>query len=82
MWPRKEVVTENGMVTSFHPQATMTGVEILRKGGNAVDTAVATSLALGVAEPEMSGLGGRNFAVIYIRNSGEIIAIDGGLTMV
>jgi gamma-glutamyltranspeptidase/glutathione hydrolase len=76
MWPRSEVVTEDGMVTSFHPQATMAGVEILRKGGNAVDAAVAISLALGVAEPAMSGLGGRNFAVFYMAGSDEVTAID------
>jgi gamma-glutamyltranspeptidase/glutathione hydrolase len=76
MWPRREIVSEKGMVTSFHPQATMAGKEILLKGGNAVDAAVATSLALGVAEPAMSGLGGRNFAVIYMRETGKITAIN------
>jgi gamma-glutamyltranspeptidase/glutathione hydrolase len=75
MWPREEIVSDRGMVTSFHPQATMAGKEILLKGGNAVDAAVATSLTLGVVEPAMSGLGGRNFAVIFMRELGEVTAI-------
>ena len=76
LWPKEEVVTENGMVTSLHPQATMAGVEILKKGGNAADAAVATSLAVGVALPRMSGLGGRNFAVVYMREYDKTIAIE------
>jgi gamma-glutamyltranspeptidase/glutathione hydrolase len=76
MWPKEEVVSENGMVTALHPQASIAGLRILKIGGNAVDAAVATSLALGVVEPGMSGLGGRNFAVIYMHKSGEILSID------
>ena len=74
MWLKKEVISGKGMVTSSHPQATMAGVELLLRGGNAIDAAVATSLALGVAEPAMSGLGGRNFVVIRPQ-SGDVTAI-------
>lgn len=76
LWPKNEVVAENGMVTSLHPQATMAGVEILKKGGNAVDAAVATSLAVGVTLPMMSGLGGRNFGVIYMHGDGKTMSIE------
>ena len=76
MWPKEEVVSENGMVTALHPQASIAGLGILKMGGNAVDAAVATSLTLGVVEPGMSGLGGRNFTVIYMHKSGEILSID------
>ncbi|MBO4289239.1 MAG: gamma-glutamyltransferase, partial [Lachnospiraceae bacterium] len=62
---RPEISGKNGAVSSNNPYATKAGLEILRKGGNAVDAAVAVSLALGVVEPCDSGIGGGCFSLFY-----------------
>ncbi len=58
---RPLIMGRRGAVGSNHPMATQAGLDILRAGGNAADAAVAISLALGVCEPAMSGLGGDGF---------------------
>jgi gamma-glutamyltranspeptidase/glutathione hydrolase len=72
---KKSSVAKNGMVSSAFPEATKAGVEMLKKGGNAVDAACATALALGVCEPQASGIGGQSLAILHI--NGKTIAIDG-----
>ena len=67
--------SKEGMVTAAHPLAAAAGAEILEKGGNAVDAAIAVSLVLGVVEPYASGLGGEGYMVAVMADGREI-AID------
>jgi gamma-glutamyltranspeptidase/glutathione hydrolase len=72
----RRVVAENGAVSSASPHASEAGVEILRAGGNAVDAAVATAFAVGVAEPQMSGIGGSGAMTIWLQDEGRADFID------
>ncbi|MEJ2245155.1 MAG: gamma-glutamyltransferase [Acidobacteriota bacterium] len=72
---RKCAVAEGGMVATAFPDATQAGVEILRQGGNAVDAACASALAIGVCEPQASGVGGQSMAILHTQ--GKTVAIDG-----
>ena len=65
-----------GMVAAVHHLASEAGVEIMRRGGNAVDAAVVTGLVLGVVDSHNSGLGGGCFLLLRLP-SGEVVALDG-----
>ena len=69
---RPVVMGRNGMVSSGHPLASQAGMAILQKGGNAVDAAIATAAALNVVEPNMSGIGGDGYIMVYNREAGKI----------
>ncbi len=70
------MTSKNGIVASIHPLASQAGIDVLKRGGNAIDAAVATSAAMGVVAPLYSGLGGGGFILIRLSQSGETIAID------
>ncbi|QRG65601.1 gamma-glutamyltransferase [Brevibacillus choshinensis] len=65
-----------GIVAVSHPAAAQVGKDILAKGGNAVDAAAAIQLALNVAEPYMSGMGGGGFMMIYLKDQNKVTVID------
>lgn len=71
----KRVIADKGAVVSAHPLASKIGIEILRKGGNAVDAAIATQLALAVVYPGAGNIGGGGFMVARLSN-GETLALD------
>jgi gamma-glutamyltranspeptidase / glutathione hydrolase len=72
---QKKIVCENGAVVSAHPLASKVGVAILKMGGNAVDAAIATQLALAVVYPNAGNIGGGGFMVARL-SSGKLVAID------
>lgn len=68
---------DGAAIASANAQATDAGMEVLRKGGNAFDAAVAVSAALGLVEPESSGLGGGGFFLLRRANDGKMVFVDG-----
>lgn len=71
-----DVYAKQGMVSSAHELASKAGVEILKKGGNAIDAAVATALALNVVEFNASGIGGGGFTTVRFAKTGEVVCLD------
>jgi gamma-glutamyltranspeptidase/glutathione hydrolase len=67
----------NGMVASGHALASQAGVRVMQEGGNAVDAAIAVAAALNVVEPNMSGVGGDGFLMIWWAERGELRCVNG-----
>jgi gamma-glutamyltranspeptidase / glutathione hydrolase len=66
-----------GAAASVDTDATHTAIQVLRRGGNAIDAAVAANATLGVTEPYVAGIGGGGFMLIYLAHEHRLVAIDG-----
>jgi gamma-glutamyltranspeptidase / glutathione hydrolase len=73
---RSEVISMNGMAATSHPLATQAALDILKKGGNAIDAAIAANAVLGVVEPTGSGIGGDLFAIIWVAERGKLYGLN------
>ena len=74
---RPDVGGIEAAVTSDHVLASAAGMEVLKRGGNAVDAAITMAGVLAVVRPHMNGVGGDNFMLIRLAKTGEIVALNG-----
>jgi len=73
---RSMVITRYGIVATTHVQASVAGAEILRRGGSAIDAAIAANAVLGVTEPMMNGMGGDLFAIYWDAKTGKLYGLN------
>ena len=69
---KSEAMGYRGAVSSAHPLATLAGIDVLRSGGSAVDATIATNAVLGVTQPDMCGIGGDLFTLVYEAKTGKV----------
>lgn len=73
---RPSVPGIHGLVTAGHPLAAMAGLQVLMKGGNAMDAAVAIGATLNMMEPQMNGIGGNGFMTVYEKKTGRVYSLS------
>ena len=73
----RETIARHHMIAAAHPEASKAGLEILRKGGSAVDAAIAAQMVLTLVEPESSGIGGGAFLLVYDPKRNKVTSFDG-----
>ena len=78
LWGRSKVATQYGIVAASHPLAARAGVQVLERGGNAIDAAIATNAVMGLVEPMMNGIGGDLFAIVYEAKTGQLSGLNAG----
>ena len=73
---RSVVMAQHGMACTSQPLATEAAINILKKGGNAIDAAIAANAVLGVTDPEMNGIGGDLFAIVYDAKTKKLYGLN------
>src|SRR5437762_14379412 len=75
---RSKIATQFGIVAASQPLAARAGVQVLERGGHAVDAAIAANAVMGVVEPEMNGIGGDLFAIVSAATDERLHGLNAG----